>query len=187
MIDFDKLRKEVYDRLADENTGHDYSHIMRVFKYAVLIAQAEDNVDMDVLKAAALLHDIAYAENFVEGEYAKKSESIAKNLLQEKYFSEDKIEKILNTIRDHNIWVQFNRDVDIETKILRDADRLDYLGYTGIIRAVAHASHTKKTPMTALQETVEFESQFETAKGKELSKDRLRVSKEFLKGLEEDY
>ncbi len=186
MIDFDELRKEVYNRLVEENTGHDYSHVMRVFKNSILIAQSEQGVDMDALKAAALLHDIAFSEKF-EGEYAKRSEEIASEMLKEKYFSDEKLQKILGIIRNHNIWVNYRMDVDIETKILRDSSRLDYLGYTGIIRAIAHASHTKKNPMTAVQETVEIGSKFETRKGKELSKNRLQITKDFINGLEQDY
>lgn len=187
MIDFDKLRKEVYEKLAEEPSGHDYSHIMRVFKNAVLIAQSEQGVDMDVLKASALLHDMAYAEKFYEEAYAQKSEEIAKGFVSEKDFTTDQIEKIMETIRQHDIWVNFKKDVPIETKILRDSDRLDYLGHTGIVRSIAFASQAGKNYIETLQCTLKLESDFETSKGKELSKTRIQTVKNFLKKLEAEY
>lgn len=187
MIDFDHLRKSVYEKLSGEPSGHDYAHVMRVFKNAILIAQSEESVDMDVLKAAVLLHDMAYAEKFFEGAYAQKSEDVAKGFLSEKDFTTDQIEKILDAIRQHDIWVNFKVDVPIETKILRDADRLDYLGYTGIVRVIAFASQAKKNYIHSLQNVEKLENDFETAKGKELSKSRMQVVKDFLKELEAEY
>lgn len=187
MIDFDKLRKDVQEKLSDESSGRDYSHVMRVFKNAVLIAQSEEGVDMDVLKAACLLHDIAYSKKFFEEEYAKTSEDIAKKMLSEKDFNTEKIEKILNVIRHHNIWVDYSTDVEVETKILRDADRLDYLGHTGVVRGVAYAAFAKKNALKVLQHNLKLEKEFETNKGKELAKPRAKVLKDFIDGLEQEY
>ncbi|MFW6014433.1 MAG: HD domain-containing protein [Nanoarchaeota archaeon] len=187
MIDFDKLRKEVEGMLSDESSGRDYSHVMRVFKNAVLIAQSENGVDMDILKAACLLHDIAYSKKFFEIEYTKTSEDIAKKLLSQKDFNSEKIESILNVIRNHNIWVDYKKDVEIETKILRDADRLDYLGYTGIVRGVSYAAFAKKNALKVLQHNLKLEDEFETDKGKELSKPRAKVLKDFITSLEQEY
>ena len=187
MIDFDKLRKEVEDKLSDESSGRDYSHVMRVFKNAVIIAQSEDGVDMDTLKAACLLHDIAYSKKFYEIEYAKTSEDIAKKMLSEKDFNAERIEMILNIIRNHNIWVDFKTDVPIETKILRDADRLDYLGHTGVVRGVAYAAFAKKNALKVLQHNLKLENEFETDKGSELAKPRAKVLKDFITGLEQEY
>ncbi|MFP4119317.1 MAG: HD domain-containing protein [Candidatus Woesearchaeota archaeon] len=186
MIDFDYIRKQVKEELVDEPSGHNYAHVMRVFKNVVLIGQTED-VDMDVVKAAALLHDIAYAKKFFKGEYAKTSHDIARDMLKEKYFTTDQIDAILEAIRQHDVWANYKEDVPVEVKVLRDADRLDYLGYTGIVKAVSYAAHANKNIIKLLERIIELENEFETKKGKELSKPRLKITKEFLDGLREEY
>ena len=48
----------VKQQLADAEGGHDWFHIERVWKNAKLIAKSED-VDLEIVEIAALLHDIA--------------------------------------------------------------------------------------------------------------------------------
>ncbi|MGM5485149.1 MAG: HD domain-containing protein [Nanobdellota archaeon] len=187
MIDFSYIREKVKEGLEDEPSGHNYAHVMRVFKNVVLIGQTED-VDMDVLKAAALLHDIAYAKKFYKDEYAKTSENIARDFLREKDFTKQQIELILRAIREHDIWSAHDEDVTpMEVKVLRDADRLDHLGYTGIIRGVAYSAHAEKNIMKLLQRLENLGKEFETKKGKELAKPRVKVVSDFLYGLEQEY
>ncbi|MFW6378727.1 MAG: HD domain-containing protein [Nanoarchaeota archaeon] len=186
MIDFDYIRKIVKDELADEPSGHDYAHTMRVFKNVVLVGQTED-VDMEVVKAAALLHDIAYSKRFFKGEYAKTSHDIARDILQEKYFTAKQIDMILEAIRQHDVWAAHEDESSAEVKVLRDADRLDYLGHTGIIRACLYAAHSNKNIIKLLERIVCLGDEFETKKGKELSKDRVKVVKEFLENLTKEY
>src|SRR6476620_2750386 len=48
----------VKDKLHGADGGHDWFHIERVYKNALLIAEGED-CDLTVVKLGALLHDIA--------------------------------------------------------------------------------------------------------------------------------
>jgi uncharacterized protein len=48
----------VKEQLQNAEGGHDWFHIERVYKNALLIAEAED-CDLEVVTLAALLHDIA--------------------------------------------------------------------------------------------------------------------------------
>ena len=48
----------VKKELADAEGGHDWFHIERVYKNALLIAKTEP-VNLEVVQLAALLHDIA--------------------------------------------------------------------------------------------------------------------------------
>ena len=48
----------VKQQLKDSEGGHDWFHIERVYKNALLIAN-EETCDLTVVKLAALLHDIA--------------------------------------------------------------------------------------------------------------------------------
>lgn len=186
MIDFDTIREHVKQELIDEPSGHDYAHVMRVFRNVVLIGQKED-ADMDVVKAAALLHDIAYSKKFFKGEYAKTSKELAKEILEEKYFTVDQIDAILHAIRHHDVWRAHSDDDSKNVKVLRDANRLDYLGHTGIIRAASYSAHANKNIIKLLERIVKLQNEFETKKGKELAKPRLKVTQEFLNELRKDY
>ena len=54
-----KLKNKVREYLKGHTACHDYYHLQRVQNYALEIAEKID-CDRDVLKAAALLHDIGY-------------------------------------------------------------------------------------------------------------------------------
>ncbi|MGB9728706.1 MAG: HD domain-containing protein [Thermoprotei archaeon] len=115
---------------------HDKFHVERVYNLALRIAKEEDsNVDLEVIKAAALLHDIARAmedEGKID-DHAIESAKIAKKILQEVGFPETKIEKVVYCIMMH----RFRNDLkpeSLEAQILQDADRLDMLGAIGIAR-----------------------------------------------------
>lgn len=54
----DKTILFVKQQLENAEGGHDWFHIERVYKNALLIAQ-EEACDLTVVKLAALLHDIA--------------------------------------------------------------------------------------------------------------------------------
>ena len=125
---FDTLRNMIQKQLVKENSGHDYAHVMRVFQSAVLMAQYEAEVDMDVLKAATLLHDMAYGKRFYKKDHSLESAKLSKEVLSRKQFTKEQIEHIIRCIEQHNIWVKVDPNSSIETKILRDADRLDHLG-----------------------------------------------------------
>ena len=81
---------------------HDRFHTERVYNLAVRIAE-EEHADVDVVKAAALLHDIAraledegkIADHAVEG--AKK----ARDVLEDVNFPEERIPEVLYCIEVH--------------------------------------------------------------------------------------
>jgi len=106
-----------------------------------------ESVDLDVLKAAALLHDVARAyedEGLVE-DHAREGARIAREILRKVGFPEEKIEKVAYCIEVH----RFREGVTpatLEAAILQDADRLDMLGAVGIARVFARAGWSN-TPL----------------------------------------
>jgi uncharacterized protein len=86
----------------------------------------------------------------------------------------------------HNFWFHNEKDVPKEVKILRDADRLDALGYIGIVRAISYAVSSKKDVIKTIEEQLVLEKQFETQKGKELAKEKLMVMRSFIENLKKD-
>jgi uncharacterized protein len=93
--------------------------------------------DMEILEAAALLHDLGRAEPDSEIPHVELSAELAEDLLRRSGFPEEKRPAVLHCIRAHS----FSRGVPPETleaRLLRDADRLDALGVLGIARTFSY-------------------------------------------------
>ena len=179
-----KLKDIVKKGLDHEGSGHDFKQTMKVYNNAMKIAEGE-NVDLDVIKTSVLFHDYAYSEKFFEGEHGDISAKLAKPIIEKENFAKEQVRKILLSIEKHNFWQHNESDVPIETKILRDADRLDAIGYTGILRAISYAINAKKNPIQSLKDQLTIS--FETKKGIELSNERFRVIREFIQNIESEF
>ncbi len=129
----DKTILFVKATLAQAEGGHDWFHIERVYKNALLIAESE-KCDVEIVQLGALLHDIADSK-FHDGD-----ESIGPKTART--FLES--EKVEPTIIDHVIAIIENISFkggkverqfsSIELDIVQDADRLDAIGAIGIAR-----------------------------------------------------
>jgi uncharacterized protein len=131
-----KLREEVKKRLENDS-AHDFVHVMRVLKNATMIAKKE-KADIGIVTAAVLLHDlVTYPKSDRRSKNsALKSAEESKKILKKHGFNQGEIEIISDAIRDHS----FSRGTipqTLEAKILQDADRLDALGAIGIARTFA--------------------------------------------------
>jgi uncharacterized protein len=123
----------VKQQLQEAEGGHDWFHIQRVYRNALLIAENE-TCDLEVVKLGALLHDIADSK-FHEGDETV-GPKIARAFLEKEKVSEETIIHILNIIENisykgGNFEQQFTSK---ELEIIQDADRLDALGAIGIAR-----------------------------------------------------
>ena len=119
--------------LANAEGGHDWFHIERVYKNALLISKNE-NVDLTVISLGALLHDIADYK-FHDGDETVGPIK-ARNFLESQKLSEEKIMHVINIIENvsfkgGNIEQRFH---SIELDVVQDADRLDAIGAIGIAR-----------------------------------------------------
>ena len=129
----DKTILFVKTTLAQAEGGHDWFHIERVYKNALLIAESE-KCDMEIVQLGALLHDIA------DSKFYNGDESIGPKTARA--FLES--EKVEPTIIDHVIAIIENISFkggkverqfsSIELDIVQDADRLDAIGAIGIAR-----------------------------------------------------
>lgn len=119
-------------------SAHNLDHIERVYNMAMRIAKEEKNVDLDILKSAVLLHDIARVkeDNDKTGKicHAKEAAKMSEKILKDHGYSNDKIQKIKKCILSHRYKTE-NRPESIEEKILFDADKIDSLGAILIMRA----------------------------------------------------
>ena len=112
---------------------HNYEHVHRVRNWAVDIAMNEGYKRLDLVQAAALLHDIGYT--FVdEKNHGQAGASRAREYLHiNGYFSKKEIEEVVHAIEHHSS----NRGGHGKLlDILRDADVLDGLGAFGILRCI---------------------------------------------------
>lgn len=124
----------------DRDSTHDIDHILRVYNLALTIAKSEKDVDLEILSAGALLHDIGAAKesNDPSGatDHAVVGAEMAGPILRELGFTEDKIKHIQNCILSHRYRTDY-RPETIEAKIVHDADKLETVGAIGVARALA--------------------------------------------------
>ena len=123
----------VKQKLKDAEAGHDWFHIERVFKNALLIAQHEE-CDIEIVKLGALLHDIADSK-FNDGDETI-GPRIAREFLESQKIAEPKIQHVVAIIENisfkgGNFEKKFTSK---ELEIVQDADRLDAIGAIGIAR-----------------------------------------------------
>ncbi len=123
----------VKQKLENAEAGHDWFHIERVYKNAVLIAE-EENCDLMIVKLGALLHDIADSK-FNDGDETV-GPKVAREFLESQKASEEVVEHVINIIENisfkgGNFEKKFTSK---ELEIVQDADRLDALGAIGIAR-----------------------------------------------------
>ena len=123
----------VQEKLENAEGGHDWFHIERVYKNALLIAENEV-CDINVVKLGALLHDIADSK-FHDGDEAI-GPKIAREFLESENADEVTIQHVINIIENlsfkgGNAEKTFS---SVELDIVQDADRLDAMGAIGIAR-----------------------------------------------------
>jgi len=139
----EKTKEFVESKLGGEGTGHDYFHILRVYKTSVYIGQKE-HADLFIVKLAALLHDIADWK-FNDGN-SDIGPEISRQWLTSIGVDNDVIVSVTNIIRTISFkggTTDSSQDT-IEGKVVQDADRLDALGAVGIARAFAYGGYRKR-------------------------------------------
>ena len=125
----------VKEELKDAEGGHDWFHIERVFKNALLISR-EEKVDVFVVSLAALLHDIADPK-FHNGDENLGPKIATKFLIEQKVPKEigQHVVKIIKHVSFKNSLGNDSKQfTSKELEVVQDADRLDAIGAIGIAR-----------------------------------------------------
>jgi uncharacterized protein len=121
-------------KLDNAEGGHDWFHIERVFKNALLIADGED-CNLMIVKLGALLHDIADSK-FHNGDETV-GPKIAREFLETQNLDEISLNHVIQIIENisfkggHGLKEFSSKELDV----VQDADRLDAIGAIGIARA----------------------------------------------------
>jgi len=139
---------------------HGFDHTLRVRRLAMQIGKAEA-ADLQIVEAAALLHDIGRAKED-KGEiecHAAHGAAEAARILAERGFPKEKIQAVQHCIAAHRASKHMKAET-IEAKILQDADRLDLLGAIGIGRYFHRAGAMDREMYNPEQSTdVEYRGQ----------------------------
>ena len=194
--------------LSDEPSSHEMSHIERVESVCMQIHSKEGG-DLQVLRLAALLHDVGVVkENREGGDHAQHSARIAEEYLISKGLDADTISHIVSCISTH----RFSRGMvadSLEGRILQDADRIDALGAIGIFRAIMsmgalrclkHTAGVEKSssrnvyaedPLDGFADYMEMKpfkimERLNTNAAKDIAEGRLRIMHQYLDALESE-
>ena len=122
--------------------GHGTDHTLRVWRNAMMIAEAEPGCDPQVVSLAALLHDADDHKLF-----ATENNENARRFLKEQKVSAETEEKICTAI--NAVSFSKNREKRPDTpegRIVQDEDRLDAIGAVGIARTFAYGGKHGRNP-----------------------------------------
>ena len=135
---YQKIKRIIEKELVGVDSAHNIEHVMRVYNLCLYLAKGEKDIDLDVLKTAALLHDIARVkednDNTGKTCHARLSAKIAVIILKKFGYSKEKIDKIVNCILAHRYRAGVRPETK-EAKILFDADKLECVGAIGVARS----------------------------------------------------
>lgn len=150
----------IRERLAADSSGHDWHHVDRVRRSAVLIGAAE-GADLFITELGALLHDVADWK--FHGGSEDAGPQAARAWLQSHGVAEEPIAQVETIIREvsyKGAGVQ-TLPTTLEAMVVQDADRLDALGAIGIARAFAYGGHKGRAmydPLTPAEPHASFEA-----------------------------
>lgn len=203
----ERIERKVKTLIDSRDPAHDLQHIMRVYHNAELIGKQE-GADMEILLAAALLHDlIVYPKGSSKrSKSSDDSADMAEKILKGFKYPKDKIDRISYCIRTHS----YSKGLvpqTLEGKILQDADRLDALGAVGIARTFSVGGtegrlfYNPKDPFCRsnrkaddMQWTLDhfqkkllkLQTTMHTSTGRKIARERTKFMKHFLKQLEKE-
>ena len=147
MNDIDHIRRITRERFAGARGSHDWDHTLRVCRLCERIGPAE-GADMDVLRIAALLHDIGRSrQDACRGSvcHAEKGAEMAAPVVEDLSLSRSRKENIIHCIRSHRFRGNHKPET-MEARVLFDADKLDAIGAVGVARAYLFAGEVGARP-----------------------------------------
>jgi uncharacterized protein len=137
----DKVKEFVKQEMLKGDSGHDWSHVLRVNNTAKKIAKKE-NANLFIVELSALFHDIADSK-FTNGDETIAPKKVKEFLGSLKVDAEiiDKVNYIVNHI---SFKKEQPVEKSIELKVVQDADRLDAMGAIGVARAFSYGGYKNR-------------------------------------------
>ena len=129
--------EEAREYYSDDDPVHGFSHVLRVYRLCERIG-LEEKADLEIVRTAALLHDIDGDVDVREDHHLAAAHFAEKILIMEGW-EHGRIEEVAHCIRAHRFRDKLEEPKTLEAKVLFDADKIDAIGAVGIARAVAYA------------------------------------------------
>jgi uncharacterized protein len=135
-----QIKEKAISYFTNARGSHDWEHTERVYNLCIRIGEKE-NADSEILKLAAILHDIGREyQDKTNGKicHAEKGAHLAREIMEKHNVDKEVIEEVVHCIECH----RFRGDKipqSLEAKVLFDADKLDSIGAVGIGRAFLFA------------------------------------------------
>jgi uncharacterized protein len=130
---------------SNNDPVHGFDHVLRVYHMAEQLARVE-GADLEIVRAAALLHDVKgstpHEEHGRPGHH-ETSAYFARTVLEAEGWSETRIAAVIHCIRTHR-YRTTESPQSMEAKVLFDADKLDVLGAFGVARTIAYAAQANQ-------------------------------------------
>ena len=163
-----RLKPEVLKLFKEDSSGHDITHLERTMNIALLLQKYEGG-DRIVIGISAFLHDVHRIMQNDTGEIVSPKDSLekVKEILNVVELEKEQLEKILHAIEYHEVYNwnnPQNKEEDINTLILQDADNLDAIGAIGIGRTFTYGG-ANNIPMYDSTLSWEMKSDFAEENG----------------------
>jgi len=166
------------------------THVKRVLLLSKLIAEKENiTYDEDILAFAAYFHDVAaypYYSHKFSGEYDHSLEAskLVPGLAKEYGYNNAQIEIIVEAVKYHD---KINIGSHNETRLIRNADGVDYLGYIAVARDFAKfRGDFAKVLATLKRRKAQFLPIIDLPYAKELAAQRVEELDHFITRFEEE-
>lgn len=124
--------------LANDKTGHDFTHIKRVVKASQAMLKQAPTADAFIVLAAAYLHDTYDDKLFAQPEVAKQKVVDFLTANQVALTDQEKIFTIIDNMSWSKQLTGTAKPLDINGFIVQDADRLDAIGAIAIARVFVY-------------------------------------------------
>ncbi len=174
-------------QLSELEPGHDVEHAQRVLRNALTIVQGEPG-NLEVVIAAAILHDVADHKFFDESQAIQDIDLLLKN----NDYPPQQRQQVIHIITH----LSFTKEIGGHTAeltpefcIVQDADRLDALGAIGIARAFSYGGYRRRPFYSATEAStidhfheklLRLPQMMKTNTGRKLAKERKAFMLQFL-------
>ena len=138
-----EVKKQVYELLTKDNSGHGNDHIDRVLNLSLKFAEKE-NANKDIVSLIALLHDVDDYKLF--GEENAENLTNAKSIMNKANVPNNIQNEVLASLKciGYSKLLKGLRPTTIEGKIVSDADMCDALGVNGVLRVYKYSMKNGK-------------------------------------------
>ncbi len=183
----DKFSSDLFDEIKNvipKFGTHGFEHTLRVYNTCKFIGE-RNNVNMKLLLAAALLHDIARNEK----DHAQTGAIKATGILKKYNLNTPEIEYIAKIISTHSFSGK-NFPENLEQRILSDADKLDALGAVGIYRTAMYSGEHHRSIEDFVEhfhnKLLKLKGQLFTDEAKQMAESRISYMVNFLEQLDKE-